>query len=124
MIVRNKDDLRVAYLLLGIYAEIGKGDAPKVAETKRQIRAFNNRPDAASVIVRDNGIDGYIALQQLPAFTDSYTIEEAQKYFEEVEVIEPTYSLYDCTGIPFTSWFKVFRRRGHWFAYHSVGFDV
>lgn len=33
-------------------------------------------------------------------------------------------SLYDCTGQEFTNWFYLFRRRGHWFAYHSVSRDV
>ena len=33
-------------------------------------------------------------------------------------------SQYDCTGQLFTNWFKLIRRRGHWFAYHSIGRDV
>lgn len=33
-------------------------------------------------------------------------------------------SPYDCTGQEFTNWFYLFRRRGHWFAYHSVSRDV
>lgn len=33
-------------------------------------------------------------------------------------------SPYDCTGQEFTNRYKLFRRRGHWFAYHSVSRDV
>lgn len=124
MTVRNTNDLRVAYELLGIYIEVGRDEDPKAVEVKQQIRAFTNRPAPASVIVRDDGMDGYVALQRLPDFTDGYTLDEAREYFQEAEVIEPAYSAYDCTGRPFTSWFKVFQRRGHWYAYHSVGFDV
>ena len=34
------------------------------------------------------------------------------------------FTLPDCTGQEFTNWFYLFRRRGHWFAYHSVSRDV
>ncbi len=33
-------------------------------------------------------------------------------------------SQYDCTGCLFTEWFKVFRRRGRWYAYHCIGMDI
>lgn len=124
MVIQSNRDLRLGYELLGILARGGKIANPKVAEVKRSIRAFTNRPEPKAKIVRDDGIDGYVSLQQLPEFTDGYTAEEVNEYFREAEEIEPTYSAYDCTGRPFTVWFKVFRRSGHWFAYHSVGFDV
>mgnify|MGYP000367666834 CR=1 FL=1 len=31
---------------------------------------------------------------------------------------------YDCTGQEFTSWYRLFQRRGHWYAYHMVSRDV
>lgn len=124
MIVQSDRDLRVAYELLNIFTDRGVIADLKIVEIKRSIRSFSNQPESKTKIVCDNGIDGYIALQQLPEFTNEYDLEEANEYFRKMEVIEPTYSMYDCTGKPFTNWFKVFRRNGHWFAYHSVSFDV
>lgn len=124
MMIKNTRDLRLAYELLNILAQHSDATIPKIVKLKQKIRAFSNGPAPRSRIVKDYGLDGYIAVQQLPDFTDSYTLDEAVEYFHSVEVIEPPYSMYDCTGRPFTNWFKVFRRHGHWFAYHSVSYDV
>lgn len=123
MTVRSKEDLRLAYWLLLEYKKEGKGDCPKAGELKKTIRSYLHLPHSTE-IVRDNGIDGYTSLMQLPEFLDDASKEEAVEWFEHECYIEPTYSAYDCTGRPFTSRYKVFRRRGHWFAYHSVAFDV
>lgn len=124
MLIKNTRDLRLAYELLNILEQHSGVTVPKIVELKQKIRAFSNGPAPQSRIVKDYGMDGYIAIQQLPDFTDSYTLDEATEYFQDVEVIEPPCSWYDCTGRPMTNWFKIFRRRGHWFAYHSVSFDV
>lgn len=123
MIIRNDEDLRRAYMLLSTFKEGGKEGHPKVGELKKRIRSYLHLPHCSRVI-RDDGIDGYVELMQLPEFLDSETKEEAAEWFEKECYIEPTRSAHDCTGKPFTNWYKVFRRRGHWFAYHSVGFDV
>lgn len=73
-------------------------------------------------IVKDDGIDGYIELITLPGFIKS--MESAEEYFENEIRIEPCYSIYDCTGKPFTSWEKIFERNGRFMAYHRVCFDV
>lgn len=123
MTVHSKEDLRLAYWLLLEYKKAGKGDSPKAGELKKTIRSYQHLPHSTEII-RDDGMDGYISLMQLPETLDDASKEDAVEWFENMCYIEPTYSAYDCTGRPFTSWYKVFRRRGHWFAYHSVAFDV
>ena len=123
MNIRCKADLRSAYELLYIFNEIGKGDCQKAIELKRQIRSYLHLPHNTKIIL-DNGIDGYVSLSQLPELLDDMSKEEAVEWFEHNCYIEPTYSVYDCTGQPFTIWFKVFQRQGHWVAFHCVGFDV
>ena len=44
--------------------------------------------------------------------------------FEEFIEISVIPSMYDCTGQAFTNWYKIFKRRGQFWAYHSVVFDV
>lgn len=123
MNIRCKDDLCLAYKLLSIFNEIGKRNCQKAIDIKRQIRSYLHRSHNTKII-RDDGIDGYVSLSQLPEFLDNTSKDEAVEWFKYNCYIEPTYSAYDCTGKPFTSWFKVFRRQEHWFVFHCVGFDV
>ena len=69
-------------------------------------------------------LDVGIQLEQLPDELDSYTEDEAQEWFMWNRYRNAAPSQYDCTGQLFTNWFKLTRRRGHWFAYHSIGRDV
>lgn len=55
---------------------------------------------------------------------DSFTEDEVQEWFMWNRYMTATPSQYDCTGQLFTNWFKLTRRRGHWFAYHSISRDV
>lgn len=54
------------------------------------------------------------------------TEEEANAadWFRDNCYLEAYNSPYDCTGQEFTNRYKLFRRRGHWFAYHSISRDV
>ena len=121
--IRNKEDLCLAYERLSIFKEAGKGDCQKAAELKNQIRSYSKLP-RCSHIVRDDGFDGYVKLIELPGDFDDFSREEATEWFDRNCTLGPICSPYDCTGKPFTVWFKVFRRRGHWFVYHAVSFDV
>lgn len=127
MKVRNKSDLKIAYEILSCIKErTSEGTKPtraeeRIVELKREIRGFYKKADNRK-IVKDNGIDGFVELVELPDFLES--IEEATEYFEEYEVREAIPSMYDCTGQAFTSWYKIFERRGRLFAYHSICFDV
>ena len=94
-------------------------------DEKRELRKFlrdQEEQSAGRRIVKDNGFDGYLLLMELPECLETY--EEADEYFRENEYIRPYYTYYDCTGRPFTSWYKLFLRHGRWYAYHSVCFDV
>lgn len=49
---------------------------------------------------------------------------DVEAWFTENRYIHGVNSQYDCTGCLFTEWFKVFRRRGRWYAYHCIGMDI
>ena len=122
MRIRNSEDLRAAYALLQAFHEIGAAGYPKMAELKRKIRSFHHRPHN-SRIIKDYGIDGYVQLSLLPSCLDECDGQDAEKWFEEHCVLRAIPSAFDCTGQAFTNWFKVVQRRGHWFVYHSIGYD-
>ena len=88
---------------------------------KRAIREYTNRPSGGVWIVKDDGADGYIELREMPRFD---SLEEADEWFKNCYYLEYRPSPYDCTGQRFTVWYKLFQRRGRWWAYHSVGVDV
>lgn len=67
-------------------------------------------------------MDGYVVLMELPVFLESE--EDAEEYFEGHYAIRTMPSIFDCTGRAFTSWYKIFRRRDRFFAFHSVCYDV
>lgn len=127
MQVRNNSDLKIAYEILNTYKELiaehGETELvkDKIAEQKREIRKFHKKSSDRR-IVKDNGIDGYVLLIELPETLGN--MRDAEEYFEERETICAIPSIFDCTGQAFTSWFKAFRRRNRFFAYHSIGFDV
>lgn len=132
MQVRNISDLKVAYETLSLYSKVlsecediepknMKLVKEKIAEQKREIRKFYKRNNDRR-LVKDNGIDGYVILIELPETLVNK--QDAEKYFEENEEICAVPSMFDCTGQPFTSWFKVFKRRDRFMAYHSICFDV
>lgn len=118
--IKNKYDLRNAYEYLGILKELGK-PIDRMAEIKRAIREYSHKEKAVRII-KDNGIDGYVTLIELPDFLENQ--QDAEEFFEEYLVIHAKPSMYDCTGQSFTAWYKVFKRRNRFYAYHSVGFDV
>lgn len=55
------------------------------------------------------------------------TLNDVQKCIDrrkrELDLNEK-YGMYDCSGRAFSCWAKSFRRRGAWWFYHSVAFDV
>lgn len=122
MEIKNTRRLRTAYELLYILQESGRGDSDHAKNLKREIRRYTNAPLAEKRIVRDDGMDGFVSLEMLPDWIGSE--EEAVEFFEDYLYIQPLYSAYDCTGRPFTSWYKVFRRGDRFWAYHCVGYDV
>ncbi len=126
----NGNTLQAAYSLLrtleSIIAPPEKKATAKAAivTLKREIRAYTNRPASDSCIIKEYGIDGYVELYRFPDSFDDASKDEAESYFNSTRREYCTPSAYDCTGQRFTNWCKLFRRHGHWFAYHSIGFDV
>ena len=120
--IRNKQDLETALFLQKIFCE--RNDTEKLVELKRKIRKFYNSDKSPwyGRIIKGYGIDGYIAIVELPEWIEIES--EASEYFEENLFVVCTPSAYDCTGQAFTNWYKTVNRNGRWYAYHSVGFDV
>lgn len=138
--IRNSADFRRGYEWLGLLTELStKCDKPDVARAeienvKRELRAYAHREITVDVgmgfmcerrIVKDNGIDGYVELVSIPEVFDTLDGEDgAEAFFKDFLEIHGRPSMYDCTGQAFTSWYKLFKRHGQFWAYHSVCFDV
>lgn len=102
----------------------------RIVELKKALRKWSHRP---SFEVSDSGFhwtaclawsydgDGYVEKITLPEQIE--TEEVAKEFMEDMIWIEPYYTYYDCTGRPFSNWYKLFCRNGHWMAYHSVSYD-
>ena len=122
MKIRNKKDLELAYFILKCYVEDGKRKE-KIDELKREIRRYVNQPAPKQRVINgESALDSCILLVELPLWiTDKETAEE---WFEAKEVMECRPSQYDCTGQLFTAWYKIFKRRGSWWAYHCIAMDV
>lgn len=128
--ITDNERLRDAYALLmfmqrDISASAEKKAAVKnlAATVKMEIRAYNNRP-VSNVRIISADYDGRLELVQLPDKLDEAHEMDATNWFRGNCYLEAYNSPYDCTGQEFTNWFYLFRRRGHWFAYHSISRDV
>lgn len=128
--ITNDEKLRDAYALLmfmqnDISASSEKKAAVKnlAATVKREIRSYNNRP-ASNVRIISGDYNGHLDLVRLPDELDRMHKEVAADWFREHCYLESYITPYDCSGWEFTSWYKLFRRQGHWFAYHKVCRDV
>ncbi len=128
--ITDNERLRDAYALLmfmqrDISASAEKKAAVKnlAATVKMEIRAYNNRP-VSNVRIISADYDGRLELVQLPDKLDEAHEMDATNWFLNHYYLKSYNSPYDCTGQEFTNWFYLFRRRDHWFAYHSISRDV
>ena len=126
--ITDAEKLRDAYTLLAFIrddatAEQKSGMAAFIANIKKEIRAYNNRT-VSNVRIISADYDGRLELVQLPDKLDEAHEMDATNWFLNHHYLKSYNSPSDCTGQEFTNWFYLFRRRGHWFAYHSVSFDV
>lgn len=121
--IKNDAGLRMAYEMLGILKELDGRKEGLEIPIKRAIRVYSQKPSTWEIrrIVKDEGMDGYTELVMLPAFDSEAGADE---FFRDRYYIETVPSAYDCTGRCFTVWYKLFRRRGNWWAYHRVAVDV
>ena len=129
--ITNNEMLREAYKLLRFIQDDVPGVSKQrpsvgalVADTKKGIRAYNNRPASDSRIIKEYGIDGYMELVRFPDTLDKACEADAEEWFLANCYLAFSPTQYDCSGQRFTDWYKIFRRCGHWFAYHSVCVDV
>lgn len=122
MKIRDKEDYQFWSYLLKHLDGFSSIKAEKIVEVKRALREYAHRPVDERHIVRDDGMDGYVVLFPLPDRIK--TSEGANEYFMHTEYRKCAPSMYDCTGQAFTSWFKIINRRGRFWAYHSICFDV
>ena len=137
--IKNDRDFRIGYEILhDVYERLTEagGDTEsrraRVIELKRNLRQYANR-DNSTVdvgmgfmcerrIVKDYGMDGYVELVSVPLVFEAES--EVREFFKDFLEIHYRPSAYDCTGQAFTSWYKLFKRRGQFWIYHSVCFDV
>lgn len=127
MIIRNNKDLRKAYTLLRFYVDTLKTlpstprHEERIVELKRDIRKYTNTPvEEGNCICND--WDSAVVVKPFPDFITSE--ESAEEWFMNNEYMASPNSPWDCTGKMFTCWFKVFKRRGKFWFYHSVALDV
>lgn len=123
-------ELRAGYIAIRTAEDMERISGKKVVATndyliqlKRDLREWIKRNDGEprNVIFFDGG--GRIALEELPV-NPEWCREDVEAWFTENRYIHGVNSQYDCTGCLFTAWFKVFRRRGRWYAYHCIGMDI
>lgn len=128
--ITNDEKLRDAYALLMLMQSDIPASSEKKASVKnlavtvkREIRNYNNRP-TSNVRIISGDYNGHLDLVRLPDELDRVHKSEAAEWFDDNCYLEAYNSQYDCTGQEFTSWYHLFRRWGHWFAYHKVCCDV
>lgn len=122
--VRNKRELRCAYEVLQILSDLTgnpKKYSSQIVETKKAIRAYTQRPVDEARIVRNDG-DHLVTVFPMPEWLQSK--EEADEYFLDRCFLTCRPSMYDCTGQVFTTWYKIFKRQGRFWAYHATAMDV
>lgn len=120
--INNDLDCRIFCTLIHM-EEKRNNNKKTIIDMKKAVREYVNKEENINKrIVKDCGIDGYISLEKLPDGIKS--LDEAKEFFENNMYIHCPNSMYDCTGRPFTSWYKVFCRNGKFYAYHRVSFDV
>jgi len=138
MEIRSRKDYRAGYELLSICTEaiktgnISNPDATtQIDRLKRELRRWGNKSSETDVgmgfmverrAIKDYGIDGYIELVSIPKVFD--IVEEANEFFKDFLEIKRPNTIYDCTGASFTGWYKLFKRRGQFWAYHRVVVDA
>lgn len=121
-------DLRIAHYILHTLeahaSRVGMDIDTELISLKREIRRYQKSPLRPLHVIQDDG-DGYISLEKLPnCWDETATLGEVKEYFESHCCYALRPSIYDCTGRPFTVWFKPVFRHGNWFVYHRVCYDV
>lgn len=120
-VLHNNHELQVAYEILKVGEDNPNVPAEKLISIKRAIRTYHKQP-AGPTMVRNEG-ESVTTVERLPV-PDSWDKEQAEGWFYDHCYRPIIPSPYDCTGQIFTTWYKVFRRSGAWWAYHTTSMDV
>lgn len=133
--IQNIKDLRYKYESLlwanELKKEVSSLDLDRynvfINKIKKEIRDYYKMEDEHKErLIKDNGMDGYIILIELPSEINSVKIDSfelADEYFKAYEYRRCRPSMYDCTGQSFTRWYKIIKRNNKFYAYHSIDFD-
>ena len=73
--------------------------------------------------IKDFGDGSAIMLVPIREAYSNSTLDEVARIFENNYEMHCPNSPYDCTGQPYTAWYKLVNRRGMWYAYHCIGID-
>ena len=135
--VTNEREYRTGYEILRALTDTTGTLESYTIELKRSLRQYASKKAIYNVglgftcerrIIKDYGIDGYIELVSIPAvfntLEDSTDGPGAETFFKDFIEKRAYPSPYDCTGQAFTNWYKIFKRRGQFWVYHSVAVDV
>ncbi len=127
--IKNKREYKAQYYLMNFFA---KSSDDFVIASKKRMReythsdntkfVFDGKYEITSYCVKDCGIDGFVELVYLPKECKTY--EDANEFFDKYLYQERPNSMYDCTGISFTSWYHIFKRNGRYCVYHKISVDV
>ena len=131
--IQNKNQLRFKYETLLWLNKIKNENEDciidlAVNKIKKEIRDYYKKKEKERKewLIKDDGMDGYIILFELPSEINSIQIDSfelAKEYFEAYEYRRCRPSMYDCTGQSFTIWYKIIKRNNKFYAYHRIGFD-
>lgn len=114
--------------MLETYFNQNNASNPAIIRLKKQLRK-QMKDDALMEFKHGKCVkqydDGNIIIL-MPMLEASFNLskDEVERLFEDKYEIPIPNSPYDCTGQPFTSWFKVIKRRGLWWVYHAIAYDV
>ena len=136
--IRNSEDLRMKYESLLWLNKIKNENESSIIDMdsyndsvykiKKEIRDYykEREKDRKEWLIKDDGMDDYIVLFELPSEINSVKIDSfelAEEYFKAYEYRRCKPSMYDCTGQIFTSWYKIIKRNNKFYAYHCISFD-
>ena len=137
--IRNSEDLRMKYETLLWLNKIKNENESSIIDMdsyndsvykiKKEIRDYykEREKDRKEWLIKDDGMDDYIVLFELPSEINSVKIDSfelAEEYFKAYEYRRCKPSMYDCTGQVFTSWYKIIKRNNKFYAYHCISFDI
>ena len=116
--IHDYDSLKEAYnVLLMVKRFLGTTNSEFVVQLKRYIREYIHRVSDSRAV--SNEIDNFIELVELPLAVSNFSRDEALVWFDENRSYRPS-SAYGRRSQFRTTWTKLVRRRGRWYAYQLV----